>query len=106
MATPMHRSAGAALALLLACAAAAHAQELTVSNLEHYTDNRGWNEAGLGPTHQVIVTATVTPSGMPTLVFAEKDGARYVFQVMLEDLEGGALENRSLSFSDPYTVPH
>jgi hypothetical protein len=30
-------------------------------------------------------------------------GERYVFQVMLEDLEGGALENRSLSFSDPYT---
>ena len=235
MATPMRRSAGAALALLLACAAAAHAQELSVTNPEHYTDNRGWNAAGLGPTHQVIVTATVTPSGMPTLVYAEKDGVReplthfpqpgapdvyvlwkryepapagawqvfaergaaqaapvstpvlkapqkvplidkvrvtgkstrpriswrlpnlkgfdierirvavrgnprvhgrfmsqlhvsgdlpptatrytipagvlaagerYVFQVMLEDLEGGALENRSLSFSDPYTVPH
>jgi hypothetical protein len=63
-----------ALALLLA--AAVHAQEPAVTNLEHYTDNRGWNEAGLGPTHQVIVTATVTPSGMPTLVYAEKDGVR------------------------------
>jgi hypothetical protein len=63
-----------ALALLLA--AASHAQELSVTNLEHYTDNRGWNDAGLGPTHQVIVTATVTPSGKPTLVYAEKDGVR------------------------------
>jgi hypothetical protein len=32
-------------------------------------------------------------------------GERYVFQVMLEDLENGRLENRSLTFSDPYTVP-
>jgi hypothetical protein len=24
---------------------------------------------------------------------------------MLEDLEGGQIENRSLTFSDPYTVP-
>jgi hypothetical protein len=62
--------------LLLACGAAAHAQDLTVSNLDHYTDNRGWNEAGLGPVHQVIVNVTVTPSGFPTLVFAEKDGVR------------------------------
>ena len=73
LATPLLRAASA-LALLLA--AASHAQELTVTRLEHYTDNRGWNEAGLGPTHQVIVTAAVTPSGFPTLVFAEKDGVR------------------------------
>ncbi|HZM33155.1 MAG TPA: hypothetical protein VFC18_01580 [Burkholderiales bacterium] len=32
-----------------------------------------------------------------------KRGERYVFQVMLEDLEGGALENRSLAFSEPFT---
>jgi hypothetical protein len=32
-------------------------------------------------------------------------GERYVFEVALEDLEGGALENRSLTYSDPYTVP-
>jgi hypothetical protein len=31
-------------------------------------------------------------------------GERYVFQVMLEDLEGGRLENRSIAFSDPYSV--
>jgi len=30
-------------------------------------------------------------------------GERYVFQVMLEDLEGGQLENRSLTFSKPYS---
>jgi len=30
-------------------------------------------------------------------------GERYVFQVMLEDLEDDALENRSMAFSDPYT---
>ena len=29
-------------------------------------------------------------------------GERYVFQVMLEDLEDGRLANRSLAFSDPY----
>lgn len=66
----------AVAALLLAAPVAAAAQELSISDLQHYTDNRGWNEAGLGPTHQVIVTATVTPSGFPTLVFAEKDGVR------------------------------
>ncbi len=31
-------------------------------------------------------------------------GERYVFQVMLEDLEDGRLANRSLAFSDPYLV--
>ena len=30
-------------------------------------------------------------------------GARYVFQVMLDDLEGGELKNRSSTFSDPYS---
>lgn len=78
-------------------AAEARAQALAVSRLEHYADNRGWNEAGLGPTHQVVVVATATPSG----VLAADE--RYVFQVMLEDLEAGVIENRSLSFSDPYT---
>lgn len=65
-----------ALALGQAHAQTSALRDLTVSRLEHYTDNRGWNEAGLGPTHQVIVTATVTPSGLPTLVYAEKDGVR------------------------------
>jgi hypothetical protein len=31
-------------------------------------------------------------------------GKRYVFQVMLEDLEDGTLENRSIAFSEPYVV--
>jgi hypothetical protein len=31
-------------------------------------------------------------------------GRRYVFQVMLEDLEDGTLENRSIAFSEPYVV--
>lgn len=65
------------LAALAALAApAALAQAIAISEPAHYTENRGWNEAGLGPTHQVIVAATVTPSGLPTLVFAEKDGAK------------------------------
>lgn len=61
---------------LLAALGTAHAQELSISSLGHYTENRGWNQAGLGPLHQVIVTASVTPHGMPTLVFAEADGRR------------------------------
>ena len=73
----MHGSGGAALALFLVCAAtAALAQAPAVTKLQIYTENRGWNQAGLGPVHQVIVNATVVPSGMPTLVFAEKDGVR------------------------------
>lgn len=64
----------AALAVL--AAPAALAQGVVISAAGHYTENRGWNEAGLGPTHQVIVAATVTPSGLPTLVFAQKDGAK------------------------------
>jgi hypothetical protein len=219
---------------LLAWAAVLPAADLEIGSPAHYTENRGRNEAGLGPFYQVVVTATVVPSDFPTLVFAEQAnvreamllfattltpdtyvhwrrldpsltgswrivaargearanpvstpalakpqevplvrnlrvngggvqprltwelpdltgfdverirvgvrggkrlhgpfmdllyvsgdlpadataftipagvlaaGERYVFQVMLEDLEGGALENRSLTFSDPYTVP-
>jgi hypothetical protein len=52
------------------------AQELSISALAHYTENRGWNEAGLGPTHQIVATAKVEPSGFPTLVFAEQNGRR------------------------------
>lgn len=64
------------LVALLASGPASPSGEIAVTRLEHYTENRSWNEAGLGPTHQVIVSATVAPSGLPTLVFAEKDGAR------------------------------
>jgi hypothetical protein len=222
------------LVAALAYCPALPAQDLALGKLERFTDNRGWNEAGVGPTYQIVLSATVVPSGMPTLVFAEqgalrepmthypqpsapdlyvhwkrfdpaltgawrivaergdakataastpplanpqqvplvtdvrvsgkgaqprvtwklpglagfdverirvavrggarvqgrflselyvsgdlpptatsfripagvlKRGERYVFQVMLEDLEDGRLENRSLTFSDPYTVP-
>ena len=67
----------ALLAALAALAASgAPAQTPAIADADHYTENRGWNEAGLGPTHQVIVAARVTPSGLPTLAYAEKDGAR------------------------------
>jgi hypothetical protein len=33
-----------------------------------------------------------------------KPGERYVFQVSLEDVEGGKVRNRSMSFSEPYAV--
>jgi hypothetical protein len=65
-----------ALAALLVWCAAAPAQDLSVSRLEHYTDNRGWNEAGLGPTYQSVMEAVVRPSGLPTLVFGEQNGVR------------------------------
>jgi hypothetical protein len=64
------------LAALLACAATAHAQDLSLARPEQYTENRGWNEAGLGPTWQIVVSATVAPSGFPTLVFIEQNGVR------------------------------
>jgi hypothetical protein len=46
---------------------------------------------------------TATSFRIPAGVLAK--GERYVFQVMLEDLEGEELENRSLTFSEVYTVP-
>jgi hypothetical protein len=61
---------------LLPWAAAAPAQDLAIDRLEHYTDNRGWNEAGLGPTYQSVMEAVVTPAGFPTLVFGEQNGVR------------------------------
>jgi hypothetical protein len=64
------------LASVLAHCPAAAAQDVTISHFEQYTDNRGWNEAGMGPTYQIVVSATVVPSGFPTLVFAEQGGVR------------------------------
>jgi hypothetical protein len=64
------------LVVLLAAATASASAPLTITETEHYTDNRGWNEAGLGPLYQDVVTATVVPSGHPTLVRAEQGGAR------------------------------
>jgi hypothetical protein len=52
-----------------------------------------WVSPDLAPT----ATRYAFPAGVL------KAGERYVLQVMLEDLEAGALENRSLSFSEPYT---
>jgi hypothetical protein len=46
---------------------------------------------------------TATAFVIPPAVLAA--GERYVFEVMLEDLEGGELQNRSLTYSEPYTVP-
>lgn len=66
----------ALLVLLALCAAPAYAQELKITGIEQYTENRGWNEAGIGPHFQMIVVATVSPSGFPTLVYAEQDGVR------------------------------
>jgi len=64
----------ALLVLFSLCAASAFAQELKVTGIEQYTENRGWNEAGLGPHFQMIVVAKVSPSGFPTLVYGEQDG--------------------------------
>ena len=69
------RASGLLLAISVQ-AAAAGAQDLSIGRLEHYTDNRGWNEAGLGPTWQSVVEAVVAPAGFPTLVFAEQNGVR------------------------------
>ncbi len=51
------------------------AAQLAISDLRHYTENRGWNEAGLSPIYQTIIAARVIPSGAHTLVFADKGGA-------------------------------
>lgn len=45
---------------------------------------------------------TATSFRIPAGVLSE--GERYVFQVMLEELEGGMLANRSLNFSEPYVA--
>lgn len=62
--------------VMLLLAAHAAAQTPTIADIEHFTENRGWNEAGLGPTYQTVVAARVEPFGFPTLAFAEQDGVR------------------------------
>jgi hypothetical protein len=59
---------------------------LSITAIEHYTENRGWNEAGLGPTYQIFVAAKVAPSGFPTLVFAEQNGRREPLTLFPEDV--------------------
>ena len=66
----------ASLVVLLASGTAPLAEEITIAKLGHFTENRGWNEAGLAPAYQIFVTATVVPSDSPTLVFAEQGGVR------------------------------
>ena len=66
----------AALAMVLASGTAPLAQEMRISELGHFTENRGWNEAGLAPAYQIVVTAAVVPSDLPTRVFAEQGGVR------------------------------
>jgi len=71
-------SAGLVVALALGppLVTAPLAQQLRITELGHFTENRGWNEARLAPTYQTVVTATVIPSGTPTLVLAEQGGVR------------------------------
>jgi hypothetical protein len=69
------RASGLAFAAIL-LASDGSAQDVSITSLEHFTENRGWNEAGVGPTYQTVIGAVVTPSGMPTLVFAEHNGVR------------------------------
>lgn len=61
---------------LLAWATTLSAADLDIGSAAHYTENRGRNEAGLGPFYQVVVTATVVPSDFPTLVVAEQAKVR------------------------------
>lgn len=72
-------AAGASLvtALVVVLSATAPlAQETRISEPGHFTENRGWNEAGIPPGYRIVVTATVVPSDFPTLVFAEQGGVR------------------------------
>lgn len=73
-------------AAVLLVALPAFGQELSVSAIEYYTENRGWNEAGLGPTYQIVATARVRPSGFPTLVFAEQNGRREPLTLFPDDV--------------------
>jgi hypothetical protein len=69
----------AQLVLTSLCAISAFAQDPKVTGIEQYTENRGWNEAGIGPHFQTIVVARVSPPGFPTLVYGEQDGVRQAF---------------------------
>lgn len=66
----------AALAIVFAFSIASLAEEVRISSLEHFTENRGPNEAGVLAAYQIVVIAGVLPSDFPTLVFAEQAGVR------------------------------
>lgn len=66
----------AALVIVLASGTSPLAQDVVISNLGHFTENRGPNEAGVLAAYQVVVVAEVVPSDFPTSVFAEQAGMR------------------------------
>jgi hypothetical protein len=66
----------AALAIVVLSTTAPLAQEVKISDVGHFTENRGPNEAGIHAAYQVVVTAAVVPSDFPTRVFAEQAGVR------------------------------
>lgn len=65
-----------AFAVVLASTLTSLAQDVRISPLEHFTEHRGPNEAGVLAAYQIVVIASVTPSDFPTLVFAEQAGIR------------------------------
>jgi hypothetical protein len=66
----------AALSMVFVSSTAPLAQEVRISNLGHFTENRGPNDAGVLAAYQIVVTAAVAPSDFPTRVFAEQAGVR------------------------------
>jgi hypothetical protein len=75
-----------ALPILLLLPSMSPGQEIAISGAEHFTENRGWNEAGLGPTYQSVIRVRVSPSGLPTLVFAEQNAVREPLTQFGEDV--------------------
>ena len=67
----------ALIVLLTTWSCASSAQGIAISNPEQHTENRSWNEAGVAPVYQILVSVSVVPSGLPTLVFAERGNERH-----------------------------
>lgn len=63
-------------ALFLVPGGASLAEEISVSRPAQFTENRGWNGAGLSPRYQIIVNARIAPAGYPTLVYVEQGNVR------------------------------
>lgn len=72
-------AAGTALLAALAVPAGSAPQihEMVISDPAQFTEHRGPNEAGVLAAYQIVLTATVAPSGLPTLVGAEQEGVRH-----------------------------
>ena len=62
---------------LAARSAYSFSQRITLSNVEQHTENRSWNEVGVSPTYQILVSVSIVPPGFPTLVFAERGDERH-----------------------------